>query len=83
MSGEVKGYLLFNFANVADFFKVCVHLLIAQDWQDFTVLELSFVLFEDFLRHRQEGYVHVGLGFLTVSYYPQATIEHFFNVVCP
>ena len=81
MACEMKSEVLLDAADFGYLFQIAVHLLVGDDGEYLAVNELALIFLQDFQRRRQQGHSHLGVGFLTVSDYPQPSVEHLLNVI--
>ena len=81
MPCEMKSEVLLDAADFGYLFQIAVHLLVGDDGEYLAVNELALIFLQDFKRRRQQGHSHLGVGFLTVSDYPQPSVEHLLNVI--
>lgn len=81
MACEMKSEVLLDAADFGYLFQIAVHLLVGDDGEYLAVNELALIFLQDFKRRRQQGHSHLGVGFLAVGDYPQATVEHLLDVI--
>lgn len=78
---EVEREVLLDAADFGYLLQIAVHLLVGDDGEYLAVNELTFVLLQNLDGRRQEWNSYLGVGFLTVGYYPQASVEHLLDIV--